>query len=716
MEQDYQLNDVVTPYRQESEYHQDLLWLVSVYLVYAIRLKQSSIDGELAANIPGFYMAQDEAVRYVTGYPAEYGETPETIYPHILAGKELIRRRLDMTSAAPDYRMQRLRERFALSEIGFFAVLCAYACQTDRGFEQMFAMLHNDNSLCGPTFGVIHSIFFAVEPLEWGADMTPLLPGTRNHDILFVTGQDAPEGMTKIPLQLRWQVVAYLSGQGTIGASVATHGRVIEPAETPVEIRFLGEAMEELRHAVGAARLRRACSATLLCGPRGSGKKESLRAIAAETGARFLLIRFNSLMEGKQSAARIADLILPVLLEDYLLCFEHIGSVADDFGQQLYSLLEGLAPHCPGLFLLFENLKTNLSCEGYFITRVDYPYPTQEQALEFWNTFAQGREMSPEVDFKALSSKYILTPGQIQTALQSAAMRKGADGGSIGSGDLARAVLLNNANRLSELAEQVPIFYTWEDLVLDEHPLFLLKSVCNRLRYRYQVENEWGFRSKASYGKGISVLLFGPPGTGKTMSAQVIAGELELPLYRIDLSRIISKYIGETAKNLDAIFNEAKASNVILFFDEADSLFSRRTDVKNSNDRHSNSEISYLLQKIEDYAGISILATNLAQNFDEAFRRRINYMINIHMPNPAQRLRLWKKALPAETPLDPSVDFALLADSLELSGSVIKSAVTQAAYFAMEDAGAVTMTHIVRAVRLELDKLGKSEPHFMQYY
>jgi len=230
------------------------------------------------------------------------------------------------------------------------------------------------------------------------------------------------------------------------------------------------------------------------------------------------------------------------------------------------------------------------------------------------------------------------------------------------------------------------------------------------------VETQWGFGEKSAYGNGISVLLYGPPGTGKTTCAHVIAGELGLPLYRINLAQIISKYIGETAKNLDTVFNEAKSSNVILFFDEADALFAKRTDVKNSNDRHANSECSYLLQKIEEYSGVSILATNLASNFDEAFRRRINYMINIHMPSPAQRLELWQGHLPRQAPLSPDVDLQVLADNLEFSGSVIKSAVIQAAFFAAREGAPIGMAHLVKAVRWELRKLGKSEPHFLSMY
>jgi SpoVK/Ycf46/Vps4 family AAA+-type ATPase len=279
---------------------------------------------------------------------------------------------------------------------------------------------------------------------------------------------------------------------------------------------------------------------------------------------------------------------------------------------------------------------------------------------------------------------------------------------------ISAAVLLENTGRLGAIADRVHVAYTWDPIWGMMYQKKMLMETCNRVKYRHIVEIQWG--GKFAYGNGVSILLYGPPGTGKTMSAQVIAGELGLPLYRINLSQIVSKYIGETAKNINTVFNEAKSSNVILFFDEADSLFAKRTDVKNSNDRHANSDSSYLLQKIEEYSGISILATNLANSFDEAFRRRINYMINIHMPSASQRLEIWKKCLPPKAPLSDDVDLKLLADNLEFSGSVIRSAALQAAYFAAGENTSISMIHLARAVRLELWKLGMSEPYFLGIY
>ena len=234
-----------------------------------------------------------------------------------------------------------------------------------------------------------------------------------------------------------------------------------------------------------------------------------------------------------------------------------------------------------------------------------------------------------------------------------------------------------------------------------------MKATCDRYRLKNRVGLKWGLKKKNAYGNGVSVLLYGPPGTGKTMAAQVIANELGLPLYRVDISRIFSKYIGETEKNLSVIFDAAKKTNVILFFDEADALFAKRTEVNDSNDKYSNSETAYLLQKIEEYDGMSLLATNYYHNFDMAFVRRITYAVRMESPDEEARLELWTTILPKETELEEGIDFELFANRFELSGSNIKAILYSAAYMAGIENRPVGASHIVRAMQYEFWKLGK---------
>ena len=219
---------------------------------------------------------------------------------------------------------------------------------------------------------------------------------------------------------------------------------------------------------------------------------------------------------------------------------------------------------------------------------------------------------------------------------------------------------------------------------------------------------QWGFGRKFSYGNGISVLFYGAPGTGKTMAAQVLATELGRPLYRVDLSQLISKYIGETQKNIGKVFDEADRCDCILLFDEADAIFTRRSDVSDAQDRYSNAETAYLLQRIEQYAGISVLATNLLQNFDEAFRRRISYMVHFPMPDASLRKELWEEIFPADTPVDPEVDTCMLAQAFEISGAAIKNAAMHGALEAASEHSPVKMKHLLAGIQNEYSKQGRN--------
>lgn len=235
-----------------------------------------------------------------------------------------------------------------------------------------------------------------------------------------------------------------------------------------------------------------------------------------------------------------------------------------------------------------------------------------------------------------------------------------------------------------------------------------LRRICRMVEAREEVMEQWGFGRKFSYGNGISVLFYGAPGTGKTMAAQVLATELGRPLYRVDLSQLISKYIGETQKNIGKVFDEADRCDCILLFDEADAIFTRRSDVSDAQDRYSNAETAYLLQRIEQYAGISVLATNLLQNFDEAFRRRISYMVHFPMPDASLRKELWEEIFPTDTPVDPEVDTCMLAQAFEISGAAIKNAAMHGALEAASEHSPVKMKHLLAGIQNEYSKQGRN--------
>ena len=264
-----------------------------------------------------------------------------------------------------------------------------------------------------------------------------------------------------------------------------------------------------------------------------------------------------------------------------------------------------------------------------------------------------------------------------------------------------------SSSRLGELASQLTPRYKWTDLVLPDRQRETLASISAYLRHRDHVLTEWGYEKTVARTQGLKVLFAGESGTGKTMAAEVLGGELGLELFRVDLATIVSKYIGETEKNLDRIFEAATGSNAILFFDEADALFGKRSDVSDAHDRYANIEVAYLLQKMEGYPGAVILATNFRQNIDDAFVRRLDFVIDFPFPEPDDRKLIWRLLLPEEAPLSDDVDLEFLSVQFKLSGGAIRNCSMSAAFQAADEGTSITMRHLVRAVAQEFGKQGR---------
>jgi SpoVK/Ycf46/Vps4 family AAA+-type ATPase len=273
--------------------------------------------------------------------------------------------------------------------------------------------------------------------------------------------------------------------------------------------------------------------------------------------------------------------------------------------------------------------------------------------------------------------------------------------------ELFTASRAQSSGRLNSLAHKIRSTYSWDDIVLPANQISMLREICIQVRHRRTVLERWGFDRHLAMGKGVNVLFAGPSGTGKTMAAEIIAADLGLELYKVDLATMVSKYIGETEKNLDRVFTAAREANAILFFDEADAIFGKRSEVKDAHDRYANIEVGYLLQKMEEYDGVVILSTNLRKNLDDAFVRRLHVAVDFPFPEEADRLRIWRKVFPPDAPLAEDIDLQFLARRFKLAGGNIRNIALLAAYLAAEDGSVITMEHVVRAVKREYQKLGK---------
>jgi SpoVK/Ycf46/Vps4 family AAA+-type ATPase len=334
-------------------------------------------------------------------------------------------------------------------------------------------------------------------------------------------------------------------------------------------------------------------------------------------------------------------------------------------------------------------------------------HPKRQERINIWEGYAEYYDIA--IDSVNLGTKYKLTPGQIDRACAQI-KRKGTDNVSRTLYELFQPKLTRGSIEPNHPNCSI------DDLVVPKETKDKIYEICSQVWYSNKVYDDWNMESKYAYGKAVSVLLSGPPGTGKTMTARVISDMLGLPLYRVNLSQLVDKYIGETEKHLEEIFANAEQSNIILFFDEADAVFGKRSEINDSKDKYANTEVSYILQRIESYEGVVILATNYMANIDNAFMRRMKYILSFHLPDEKERLQVWKGCLAPQVPVN-EIDFDYLVSQFEFSPSTIKDVVLNAAFMAASEDEPIGMKHIIKGIKNELMKTGKPvlESEFGRY-
>ena len=345
--------------------------------------------------------------------------------------------------------------------------------------------------------------------------------------------------------------------------------------------------------------------------------------------------------------------------------------------------------------------------------------PVGKERKELWKVTwtKQAGESLDDALFGELGARYQFTPEDISIAV-SESLFDGAINEHNKNNVLTRVCRQFKTHNLDHLATRITCKYTWDDLIVPGDVLLQLREICDAAKYTGKVYDDWGFEQKISMGKGLTTLFSGESGTGKTMSAEIIAGTLGLELYRIDLSMMVSKYIGETEKNITGVFDEAKKCNCMLLFDEADALFGKRSEVKDAHDRYANIEVDHLLQTLEMHEGIVILTTNFLQNLDPAFMRRIKYTVDFPFPDEVHRERLWNRAIPETAPKSPRIDYTFLSKKFALTGASIKNIAINSAFLAASNGQTIEMHHLIWAIKREYQKMGKfpNRSEFGPYY
>ena len=453
-----------------------------------------------------------------------------------------------------------------------------------------------------------------------------------------------------------------------------------------------------------------------LTGRPGSGRRHAIEASCARLGLGTLALDCSRLIKHSRFEQILTRAFCCSLLHAAPMLLGNFDALLQnpDRGQEFQAVLDRLLEeHGWILFALRDQGEAGAHWfQRYKHVNVHFPDPTVESRQSLWTLIvAQGTGLrSGEIQemSEALAAKFRLTPGQIAIAFRRAAHVLASDAPA----GQWRSLLHANASqisapRLGSLARKIKPLYRAPQLILPAAKMDRVRDVIRHVEQKRTVMEEWGFGERMSHGKGLTVLFSGLPGTGKTMAAEVIANELGMDLYRIDLSGVVSKYIGETEKNLARIFQEAEHSDAILFFDEADALFGKRSEVKDAHDRYANIEINYLLQQIEDFEGVAILATNMRQHLDDAFLRRMQVVVEFPIPSYEDRLRIWRQCIPPSAPLSDDVDFPFLALQFELAGGYIANIALWSALLASEEQTPIAMRHFVLATRREFEKIGR---------
>jgi hypothetical protein len=392
------------------------------------------------------------------------------------------------------------------------------------------------------------------------------------------------------------------------------------------------------------------------------------------------------------------DLALAVALDGGLAVVDGIGELARDGRDRALRRIFAL-PCRPVLLVADREDELALADQALLAVRVPTMTPREQEAA--WRAAVGAQDLHGVAARFRLDLRQIAEAAAIARAETRLRGMREADAGL-----LALAARTVSSRRVRELASLLEPGPSWDSLVLPPRQLAALRSLSSYLRHREQVMDRWGFAANAT-GWGLTAMFAGESGTGKTLAARVVGGAAGLDVYRVDLAGLFSKWVGETEKNLDRIFGAASDSNAVLFFDEADVVFSRRSAVTDASDRYANLETAYLLQRIEAYDGIVVLATNLRSNIDNAFLRRLDIVIEFPTPAAPTRRQLWSTLLPSGAPLTGDIDLDFLAERFELTGGGIRNCTMSAAFLAADDGGVIGMTHLVRAVALEYAKLGR---------
>jgi hypothetical protein len=712
----------------------ELAWLELLLQQRVMQVGARRGADEKFDEFAGMYVSEREIARYA----GEVGEAENPPPPRALTdpralqlGERIARMReeLDARAAATadggiELRLQRLARRFRLSQRELRVLVCCLAPDWELRFQRYFAYLQNDVTRRRPTIQLLGELCIESADAAFAARalFSPEAQLVRER-LVTVTGP------ADLPFPARQPAVAeavgdYLAGAIRPDPALAGVVSIRQPKSQWPSGKWYDRHRDIIASLVRPLARDGRMPTAYIWGVAGSGRSLVTNTLASLGGVRLMRADCRAwIAAGNFSRETVRLLRRDAIMHGCLIELARCEALLDPAAAEARGAIEAFLTENQAAGIVLTGTTPIDELSAVLVTPLwsfEIPRPDLAERADLWQGELTARGWQADAAFvDALSTGFRFTPKEMRRALDSYDASQTSERADAPDRDtLVRVCRETSRRTIHRFARKIVPRRRWDDLVLPEDSRAQLEEICAGARGRRRVHDEWGFGRKLSLGSGLNVLFAGPSGVGKTMSAEILAGELGLDLFAVDLSCVVSKYIGETEKNLATVFDEAEATNCVLFFDECDALFGKRTEIKDAHDRYANIEVSYLLQRIDQYEGIVILATNLRSNLDAAFTRRLRYAVEFPFPEAQHREQIWRKVFPKEAPVGGDVDMEFLARQFKLTGGSITNIAVNAAFLAASNGGRVGMKQVIHATRRELQKMGKSctKAEFGRYF
>jgi MoxR-like ATPase len=613
---------------------------------------------------------------------------------------ELASHRAQLTADGAIPALEALARLFGLNSVERDLLLLCFAIEDDPSFAVLAAYVQDSVNARHATRDLVCSLLGMSSENEWATRNALLSSAPLRRFRLIIQSDEGTAGVCdRCTLRVDERISNYIRGVNRLDEKIVNLLRV---APTQPIVGVHRELVDQLCRWAEASSGRPWPPLNLI-GPSGVGKQAIAGEFCARLGVQLYALDPKRLPASDVERRELMHLVERETAISRIALYLDVTEV-DDNDCLTAAATRDWIEHLEGI--VFIGARDRYQTKRH-VSHVAVPKLDAAATTQIWVESLAEIKNSVDGQIEALVHQFKLGPGAIPSIVASATARALRREGDflLSADDLWQTCREQLGRRIDSMAQRLTPSYTWDDIVVPDDLLRQLREIANQVAMRSEVYDRWGFGARLPRGRGISALFSGPSGTGKTMAAEILANDLQLDLYRIDLAGVVSKYVGETEKNLRNVFDVAEESGAILFFDEADALFGKRTEVRDSHDRYANIEVNYLLQRMEDYRGLAILCTNRRSSLDRAFLRRIRFLLEFPFPDGEKRRQIWSKVFPTDTPVS-AVDVDTLA-RLEISGGNIHNIALNAAFLAARERTSVQMSHLLHAARREYAKIDK---------